>query len=257
MSKHRVVKSDFWVDKYIEGLQIKERYFFLYLLTNPNTNILGIYQSTLKRICFETDLDMESVESILHKFKTDDKVHYVDDYVMMVNFQRHQRPNTTMKKGIISLLDSLPNSVLDFIYSKKSIIYDRLYRGYLVGYTYPRKDKDINKGKSNNKGKNTNPPKDGTSKIEKPENVTNQTWKDFLAHRKIKKANVTQTVLNTFIKQSDVAGITLESALIETVSRGWTGFKAEWIKNNTTNSNNNSYDAKSDAERLFKGVKSG
>ncbi len=144
MSKHRVVKSDFWVDKYIEGLQIKERYLFLYFLTNPNTNILGIYQSTLKRICFETDLDTDTVESILHKFKTDDKIHYIDDYVIMVNFQKHQVPNKTMKTGIEKLLMSLPKNVISFICSSKSVISDRLSY-YIKAYTYLHKDKDISK----------------------------------------------------------------------------------------------------------------
>ncbi len=67
--------------------------------------------------------------------------------------------------------------------------------------------------------------------ILKPENVTEQTWNDFLTHRKNKKANVTQTVINTFIKESQIVGVSLENAMIECVSRGWTGFKAEWINN--------------------------
>lgn len=67
--------------------------------------------------------------------------------------------------------------------------------------------------------------------IPKPENVTDQTWSDFLTHRKNKKAPVTQTVLNAFAKQAELAGMSLEDAFIESVSRGWAGFKAEWVKN--------------------------
>lgn len=158
MSKHRVVKSDFWVDDYIENLQVKERYFFLYLLTNPNTNILGIYQNTLKRMSFETDLEKTDVESILHKFSEDDKVHFVDSYIIMVNFQTHQTPNDTMKTGINKLFNSLPDSVIKFIYSKESKVYDRLRIGYPIAYVYLHKDKDKNKGidKDKNKG-NKNP----------------------------------------------------------------------------------------------------
>jgi hypothetical protein len=106
------------------------------------------------------------------------------------------------------------------------------------------KNKDLTgdklQGKSNaialqkqcNKSKGKEKKEKGNTIIQKPENVSEQTWNDFLAHRKTKKANVTQTVLNTFIKQAGIAGISLEDALIETVSRGWTGFKAEWIKSN-------------------------
>lgn len=66
-------------------------------------------------------------------------------------------------------------------------------------------------------------------KIEKPDSVTEQTWNDFLTHRKTKKANVTLTVLKNFEKEAKKAGWPLENALIETVSRGWSGFKADWV----------------------------
>jgi hypothetical protein len=70
--------------------------------------------------------------------------------------------------------------------------------------------------------------------ILKPENVTEQTWNDFLTHRKNLKAPITQTVINTFIKQAGLANMSLEDALIESISRSWRGFKAEWLKNSTT-----------------------
>jgi hypothetical protein len=148
MSKHRVVKSSFWTDDYIEKLPVKERYFFLYLLTNPNTNILGIYQATLKRIKFETDLSGDEIESFFDKFSKDDKVHYIEDHVLMVNFQKHQKPNQKMVTGMQSLYDCLPEKVVNFINTKKSRIYHRLSKTIKV-YVYPHinKDKDINKNK--------------------------------------------------------------------------------------------------------------
>lgn len=150
MSKHRVVKSDFWVDEYIEELSKLERYFFLYLLTNPNTNILGIYKNTFKRMIFETDFERPEIEEILAKFSEDDKVHFIDNHIIMVNFQKHQKPNDKMKTGIKKLLFSLPKPVIDFILSKESTVSDRLSY-YMKDYVYLHKDKDINKGKSNNK----------------------------------------------------------------------------------------------------------
>ncbi len=70
------------------------------------------------------------------------------------------------------------------------------------------------------------------TEIEKPEIVSQQVWDDFLTHRKNKKANVTQTVLNTFTKQAEIAGVSLEYAMTESINRGWTGFKAEWVNKN-------------------------
>lgn len=81
------------------------------------------------------------------------------------------------------------------------------------------------------KGKESKGKESKKTIINKPEKVTDQTWNDFINHRKNKKAPITQTVINSFSKESSLAGITLEDALIETMTRGWTGFKADWIKN--------------------------
>lgn len=65
----------------------------------------------------------------------------------------------------------------------------------------------------------------------KPEEVSEQTWSDFLAHRKAKRAPVTETVLAGIRREAEIAGWSLESALVETVSRGWQAFKAAWVEN--------------------------
>lgn len=64
----------------------------------------------------------------------------------------------------------------------------------------------------------------------KPDDVTEQTWSDFLALRKRKNSPVTATVLSGIRKEATKAGFTLEQALAETCTRGWQSFKAEWVK---------------------------
>jgi hypothetical protein len=60
--------------------------------------------------------------------------------------------------------------------------------------------------------------------------VSNEVWESFVAQRKLSKATVTQTVINSIQREADKAGFTLEQALAETVARGWRSFKAEWVK---------------------------
>ena len=69
--------------------------------------------------------------------------------------------------------------------------------------------------------------------LEKPDSVSEGTWKDFIAHRKAKKAPLTETALNGIIREADKAGWGLEEALIETCTRGWQSFKAEWVDTKT------------------------
>lgn len=63
----------------------------------------------------------------------------------------------------------------------------------------------------------------------KPTDVSQECWDDFLAHRKQKRAIVTERVINRIRAEADLAGYTLEEALNECVDRGWQGFKSDWV----------------------------
>ena len=62
-----------------------------------------------------------------------------------------------------------------------------------------------------------------------PDGVSESVWQDFVKHRKSKKAQVTQTVVDRISKEAQLAGWTLEQALTEIVFRNWLSFKAEWV----------------------------
>lgn len=59
--------------------------------------------------------------------------------------------------------------------------------------------------------------------------VDKKTASDWLTLRKAKKAPVTETVLDMAMAEAVKAKITLPEALKICCSRGWAGFKAEWI----------------------------
>jgi uncharacterized protein YdaU (DUF1376 family) len=63
-----------------------------------------------------------------------------------------------------------------------------------------------------------------------PINVEEQVWTDFLALRKVKKAPMTVTALAGIKREADKANWDLNKAISECVSRGWIGFKAEWVE---------------------------
>jgi hypothetical protein len=63
-----------------------------------------------------------------------------------------------------------------------------------------------------------------------PDGVSEQTWADFKALRNAKKAPITARAIEGIANEAMKAGMTLEAALRECCSRGWTGFKAEWTR---------------------------
>lgn len=66
--------------------------------------------------------------------------------------------------------------------------------------------------------------------IATPEGVSDSVWQEFVAHRKAKRARVTQLVLDGIQEQARIAGWSLEDALKETIVRNWQSFKADWVK---------------------------
>jgi len=65
--------------------------------------------------------------------------------------------------------------------------------------------------------------------IIRPEDVNEDLWKDFCALRKKKKATISDLVIKGIRKEADLAGWTIEQAMTEMVTRGWTGFKSSWV----------------------------
>lgn len=62
-----------------------------------------------------------------------------------------------------------------------------------------------------------------------PEGVSQSVWDEFIAHRKAKKAKVTELVIEGIAKEARKAGWSLEDALKETIVRNWQSFKADWV----------------------------
>lgn len=65
-----------------------------------------------------------------------------------------------------------------------------------------------------------------------PQGVGEEVWQDWLQLRKAKKAPVTQTVVNSAIKEAEKAGISLNAFLTIWCARGSQGLQAEWLKPN-------------------------
>lgn len=112
MAKIRVINTRFWIDDYTSNLDPIEKLVFLYFLTNPMTDICGIYEIPLKIIAVETGIDREMVLKILGRFERDDKIFYENGWVAIKNFKKHQTLNPKVIIGIENGLSKAPKSLL-------------------------------------------------------------------------------------------------------------------------------------------------
>lgn len=136
MAKFRKVQTSFWDDEYIEKLSPEDRYFYLFLLTNPMTTECGIYTITKKKMSYYTGYNQEAIDNILKRLIDSGKVQYDEktSEVLVVNKMKYvDRAGKPVLDCIESELKQVKNK--SFIYaSAKSISNEQicaLYSDYL------------------------------------------------------------------------------------------------------------------------------
>src|SRR3990167_4877472 len=111
MAKNRVVNTKFWDDPYIGKLDPTEKLLYLYFITNPLTDLSGIYEITLKRIAYDTGFDKDVVQTVLDRFARDGKIFFFEGWIVIKNFIKNQSLNPSVKKGIERSLSNVPEAV--------------------------------------------------------------------------------------------------------------------------------------------------
>lgn len=77
MANYRMIYSTFWTDdaKVVDDFTPEDKYFYLYILTNPHTNICGCYEVSTKAMARETGYNEETVKRLL------DRMEHVHDVI--------------------------------------------------------------------------------------------------------------------------------------------------------------------------------
>ena len=70
MGLKRIVDTAFWMDGKVDDFTPEDKYFMLYLLTNPFSTQLGIYEISIKQAAFQLGYTMETVISLLDRFES-------------------------------------------------------------------------------------------------------------------------------------------------------------------------------------------
>lgn len=98
MGIKRIVDTEFWTDNGVDEFSPEDKYFMLYLLTNPFTKQLGIYKISVKQAAFQLGYSVEAVNVLLERFENKYKmIVYSKETgeVAILNFLRH----SVMKGG--------------------------------------------------------------------------------------------------------------------------------------------------------------
>lgn len=93
MAVKRVVDTEFWNDSKVSDLfSAEDKYFMLYLLTNPHTTQLGIYELSVSKAANELGYSKDVVKVLLERFQNKYeliKYNEITSEVAIKNFLRH------------------------------------------------------------------------------------------------------------------------------------------------------------------------
>jgi hypothetical protein len=142
MDIKRSVNTRVWADDWFENLSPAEKLLWLYLLTNSYTNMLGIYEISIKRISFETGLGQTQIENTLEAFERVRKAFYWDGFMFLPNWMKNQSMNTNMLKSAEKNFNDLTNTLITKLKENGFEGFESLSNGSVI---LPKKEIEIEK----------------------------------------------------------------------------------------------------------------
>lgn len=136
MASNRYINTNFWKDNYIADLDPIEKLLFNYFLTNPKTNIAGVYEVNLREVAFDTGIDKDMVVKIVARFQKEGKMYYQNGWLVIRNWLKHQAMNPKVNAGVDRILQQLPDWLQQYVFTdvdghRVGIDYDSLSIGYI------------------------------------------------------------------------------------------------------------------------------
>ena len=112
MAIFRNIQMSFWTDsKVVDEFTPEDRYFYLYLLTNPHTNLCGCYEVSIKQMSDETGYTKEVIKLLLDRFE---KSHNVIRYsnqtkeILLLHWNRFNwTKSPKFQKPLISQIENI------------------------------------------------------------------------------------------------------------------------------------------------------
>lgn len=128
MAIYRPIHVSFWSDSFVLGLTPEEKYFFLYLMTNPKTQQSGIYELPKSLMQFETGYNSDTINKLLKKFVDYGKIKFDEttNEVMIINWLKYNYSNSP------KVLKCIQKEILNI----KSKLLKKEFDKVCIGYKY-------------------------------------------------------------------------------------------------------------------------
>lgn len=137
MAIYRQIYLTFWTDtKVVNDFTPEDKYFYLYLMTNPHTNLCGCYEVSVKQMSWETGYNEDTISHLLERFAS---VHKIIRYsketreILILNWHKY---NWTKSPKLVKSIEANSTEIKDE--SFKKYVLDLLKNDTVsIPYTYP------------------------------------------------------------------------------------------------------------------------
>lgn len=254
MALYRTISMTFWTDtKISDKFTPEDRYFYLYLFTNPHTNLAGCYEISIKQMSYEIGYSKDSIENLISRFETvHNVIRYNKDTTELLILNWHKYNWTSSEKFRKPLAKEIENIKCQ---SFKNYLTDIFNGGEGYGIDTKcintscidtsvtdtntinniyinKKEKDINKNTNSINNKNI------LNNLTEEFNISSylkdsiETWLSYKKERRFTyKDSGLRTLIKTIKSKADEYGEQAVAEVInESISSGYQGIMWDWMR---------------------------
>ncbi len=211
MAIYRNVSLSFWEDiKIVDNFTPEDKYFYLYLLTNPHTNLLGCYQISFKQMINETGYNKDTIEKLIGRMEKEHEVIEFDFKTNEIFIKNWYKYNWTKSDKLLKNIEKLIQYVKSDIFKEKMSKLIEKYR-VSIGYQYPM-DTSVSVSVSDFNKIN----------VKNNKELIYNLFKEYIKLREDNKYNISETSINRLINKLNEYGKTDEDK-IEIISQAING----------------------------------
>lgn len=115
MALYRTIQTAFWSDaKVADEFTPEDKFFYLYLFTNPHTNLCGCYEISKKQVSWETGYSIDTIDRLLNRFETIHKVIVFSEQtkeILIINWHKYNwTKSADFRKAIAKEIKEIKNA---------------------------------------------------------------------------------------------------------------------------------------------------
>ena len=251
MAVYRSVHLSFWTDNKVEDdFTPEDKYFYIYLLTNPQTNICGCYEISYSQMTRNTGYNKDTIIRLLERFENVHKIIKFDKNTKEILILNWYKYNWSKSEKTLTGVENVAKHIKSEVFKKyvldvvNCIRNDTPIMGHICPIQASVSDTDINNIYINNKrdivntSKNININNNILDELITEFNISNylldsiNTWLKYKKERRFTyKESGLRTLVKTIKAKADEYGEQAVIAIIdESIGNGYQGITWDRIK---------------------------